>query len=117
MNFEIIMSYVNMGLMIACIYYTFKIVGCVVDYVAGVFKTAMKPEPNRKRTTGNLSLNNYLEVAIAANEFGFNNNNPITENELKRRFRKKIKKVHPDHGGNDNDFIRVKKAYDLLLSL
>lgn len=34
--------------------------------------------------------------------------------QIKAAFKKMSKKTHPDKGGNPDDFIEVKKAYDIL---
>ena len=49
--------------------------------------------------------------------FGFPENisNP-DEKELTRRYRKLAREKHPDKGGNPDEFLRIKKAYDILLS-
>lgn len=39
---------------------------------------------------------------------------PITQRELKMAFRYMSRQTHPDHGGNEADFIKVKEAYDVL---
>jgi hypothetical protein len=104
-----------MGLVIACIYYAFRIIDCVLNFIVAVFKTIMNPKSNRKRPNVTV-VYKYLDIAMAAGEFGFSYKYPITKNELKNRFRSKIKQVHPDHGGKPEDFIRVKNAYDLLIN-
>ncbi len=40
---------------------------------------------------------------------------PFTEKDLKVAFREAVKKVHPDVGGSDEAFIKVTKAYEILL--
>lgn len=42
---------------------------------------------------------------------------PFSEDELKAAFRKLCLKVHPDQGGSQEEFIKVKEAYDWLLNL
>ncbi|WP_052476252.1 DnaJ domain-containing protein [Cohnella kolymensis] len=37
-----------------------------------------------------------------------------TTDEIKKAFKKKAKELHPDVGGSDRDFIRIKLAYDIL---
>ena len=37
-----------------------------------------------------------------------------TIDKIKKSYRKKIKKFHPDHGGDPQEFTRIKKAYDVL---
>jgi len=59
------------------------------------------------------SVNNLTE---AIDEFGLSLYNPIIKSELRSKFREKVKKVHPDLGGSNEDFIRVKQAYDILSS-
>lgn len=41
---------------------------------------------------------------------------PIAEGALKSAFRRKSLETHPDQGGNNEDFIQVKEAYDLLVA-
>lgn len=114
MNFENIMIYVCMGLIIACLYYVFKIVGIVIFSMINTFHSLSRPEPNRKRQFKN--VNEIFILHKAANEFGFtiDKTKPIEKNDLKNRFRNKAKKAHPDCGGNMEEFIRIKKAYDIL---
>ena len=114
-----VMSYVSLlvPFVFAYIYYAFKIIDCVLNFVAGVFKTIMNPKSNRKRPNVNVAeIYKYLDIAMSTGEFGFSYKYPITKNELKNRFRSKIKQVHPDCGGKPEDFIRVKNAYDLLIN-
>jgi len=40
--------------------------------------------------------------------------NATTEN-IKKIFKEKCKKLHPDHGGNLEDFTNLKKAFDILM--
>ena len=40
----------------------------------------------------------------------------VTLKQLKSAFRKKAIETHPDKGGNTEDFIEVKKAYDAIVS-
>lgn len=41
---------------------------------------------------------------------------PINKNDLKKAYRKKALKVHPDkNGGDSSEFLKVKDAYDKLL--
>jgi len=113
---EVFISYLFMAIIIACIYYSFRIVNCVVNFGADIFQTLLKPEPNRKRRFKN--VNEIFILTKAANEFGFilyDKTNPIEITELKNRFRNKVKIAHPDHGGSTEEFIRIKKAYDALL--
>jgi len=100
----------------------------VVSFVALILKTLIlskEPESNRKHKKP--ESDKYLdsiseEVKVfkkAANEFGFNTNKHpiiISKNYLKSLYREKAKKVHPDHGGSKEEFIRVKQAYDILSS-
>ncbi len=117
MNWEIFVGYLTIGFTIAVIYIIFKSVALLVDLIGDIILSLKRPKPNRKRTSGNIAeVYKFLEIARAAGEFGFNSDKPISKKELKSRFRFKIKKVHPDLGGKNEDFIRVKKAYDLLLS-
>ena len=45
-----------------------------------------------------------------------NINQTDTPDTIKKAFRKNIKKLHPDHGGNDiTAFTKLKQAYDILI--
>jgi curved DNA-binding protein CbpA len=37
-----------------------------------------------------------------------------TTETIKKAYRKKIKTLHPDHGGDPDEFTKIKKAYDIL---
>jgi DnaJ domain len=39
----------------------------------------------------------------------------VTEADVRRAYRERVVDVHPDHGGNPADFIRVRAAYEILL--
>lgn len=39
----------------------------------------------------------------------------VTQRELKKRYRELAKKLHPDHGGNQDEFIAMKNEYDRLM--
>jgi len=108
---EIFMFYALMAVVISTIYVIFKSVDIFVTLVMNIIRLLKEPEPNRKIQSKNI---NSLTEAI--NEFGLTFYKPIMKSDLKRRFRFKVKQVHPDVGGNDEDFIRVKQAYDILLS-
>jgi len=108
---EIFMSYALMAVVISTIYVIFKSVDVFVTLVMGIIRLLKEPEPNRKIQSKNIN-----SLTEAVNEFGFTFYSPIKKSDLKRRFRSKVKQVHPDVGGNDKDFIRVKQAYDILLS-
>lgn len=41
---------------------------------------------------------------------------PTTPEKLKSAYRRESLKVHPDQGGSDRDFRRVKRAYDIISS-
>ena len=43
--------------------------------------------------------------------------NKMSKADLKKIFRNKVQKVHPDHGGSEKDFRNVKEAYDFAYSL
>lgn len=117
MTWEIFKVYAIIGSVIAAIYYTFRIVNDVVDIVIKMFHNLNhKPEPNRKRHFKN--INEMFQLSEAACLFGFpgyDKYKPISKSDLKNRFRKQVKQVHPDCGGNVEEFIRVKQAYDVLL--
>lgn len=42
---------------------------------------------------------------------------PFTKGELKHNFRQLVLVHHPDKGGTEENFIRIKDAYDILLSM
>jgi hypothetical protein len=42
---------------------------------------------------------------------------PCTVQEIKQAFRRKVKTVHPDHGGNSADFQVLHRAYKEALTL
>jgi len=69
MNFEIFMSYVCIGLVVACVYYSFKIVECLVRRVIEIFASLYKPKPNRRRHFKN--INEMFQLSKAACLFGF----------------------------------------------
>jgi len=107
-----------MVIIIVGLYGIFKTAEVAVLIIVNMFKSLIyKPKPNRKTRDVNLTeVYKFLEIARAAGEFGFNVNKPILKNDLKSRFRNRVKEVHPDHGGNVEDFIRVKRSYDLLIN-
>ena len=37
------------------------------------------------------------------------------EDEIKRAFRKKVLEVHPDKGGSNEEFIKIREAYECLI--
>ena len=39
---------------------------------------------------------------------------PVTEDQVRQAYKKMSLQTHPDKGGNPNDFIKVKEAYDQL---
>jgi hypothetical protein len=90
------MSYVCIELIIACIY---------------ILILKSKTKPNRRVK----NIDEMTILAKAANEFNLDLYSIMTTKDLKNRFRMKVKKVHPDCGGNTEEFIKVKKAYDILL--
>jgi len=119
MQWELFIRYVVLGISILCIYYAFKIVDEILSSIWRIITISIKPKPNRKRSSPNPNLTEeykFIELGRAAGEFGFNINDTISETDLKNRFRDKVKEVHPDHGGNVEDFIRVKRSYDLLVN-
>lgn len=117
MDWEVIGSYIIMGSIIIVIYLAFKIVNDVVDMTIKMFNNLNKPEPNRKKHFKN--VNEMFQLSDAACLFGFagyDKHKPILKNDLIKRYRIKAKQVHPDCGGSAEEFIRIKQAYDVLLS-
>ena len=53
-------------------------------------------------------------IALAVRVFGINL--PTSLNELKKAYREEAKKCHPDKGGSEEDFKRLRKVYDQLLN-
>ena len=51
----------------------------------------------------------YEVFGISAEEFA-----GMSRKELKRTFRRKAKKMHPDRGGRHEDFLKLSEAYELL---
>lgn len=113
---EIFQAYFTIGMVIVIIYLTFKIVNDGVDLtIKWVKKVICEPEPNRKRAFKDVE--EMFQLSEAADMFGFYDyEKPIMKHDLKNRFRKLAKQVHPDHGGNVEEFIQTKKAYDFLLA-
>jgi hypothetical protein len=108
---EILRLCILMAVIASTIYIIFKSVEVFVTLILSILRLLKEPEPNRKIKSKNV---NSLTEAI--NEFDLTFYNPILKSDLKSKYREKIKKVHPDHGGKNEDFIRVKEAYDILLS-
>lgn len=117
MNWDVFAGYAAIIAVITAICCIFKSVDVFISLVMDIVrKLKYKPEPNRKRKFKN--VDEIFMLTRAANEFGFvlyDKTKPMKRNELKNRFRNKAKKAHPDHGGNVEDFVRIKKAYDALL--
>jgi len=40
----------------------------------------------------------------------------MSKNEITKLYRKRVKEVHPDHGGKKEDFIKLKNAYDFIMA-
>jgi len=126
---EIFASYVSVIIVIVVLVTFFRSVDKAIDLFEKFLWSFRKPEPNRKRKNSKTEYNEYIENVAkefkmfkeAANVFGLNiNKYPdshliSSKDYLKSKYREKVKKVHPDHGGNKEAFIRVKKAYDILL--
>jgi hypothetical protein len=117
MNWDVFIGYVVIFAAITAICCIFKLIDIFISLVMDIVHALKyKPEPNRKRRFKN--VDEIFILTKAANEFGFtlyDKTNPIEIAELKNRFRNKAKKAHPDLGGNVEDFVRIKKAYDALL--
>jgi len=121
MNWEIIQAYFIMGSVIGIVYLTFKIADDGIDVLINFIQDLIhKPEPNRRRFKAigvdTFGFEEMFELSDACDMFGFYDyEEPIMKHDLKNRFKIRVKKAHPDHGGNVEDFIQVKKAYDFLL--
>lgn len=37
---------------------------------------------------------------------------PCTEDELLREYRQRVKKLHPDHGGQQQEFLRLQRSFE-----
>ena len=110
---EIVTSYVLIGMVIAAVYYTFRSVSVVIDVLT---KLIYKSEPSRKRR-----FNNFQELfalTMAGNALGVevrDRNISISKEDLRKKYIEAAKVTHPDCGGNAEEFIDVKQAYDILL--
>lgn len=115
MIWDIFVGYIIISVVITAIYCIFKSTDVLIFLAMDIVHLLKyKPEPNRKRRFKN--VDEIFILTKAANEFGFNLYDKIGRNDLKNRFRNKVKKAHPDLGGSNEEFIRIKKAYDMLLS-
>jgi len=69
---------------------------------------------NRKHSKHINSQQNNMTIKKACKILGINPKEfkKMTKEDLKKAYRKKAKEVHPDHGGNSEDFRNVKDAFD-----
>lgn len=129
---ETFTSYIVMLTVIVSIFAISKSVEILANLAVDLFSLLEEPEANKKQKheKPKTESNKYIESVAkeykifkeAANEFELNiNKHPnahliISKDYLKSKYREKAKKFHPDHGGSEEAFIRVKQAYDILLS-
>ena len=69
---------------------------------------------NNFNTGSSNNNSNGMDWKKAAKAFGTNVKNlkKMTKDEIKKLYRQKAKKVHPDKGGNEDDFKNLNNAYN-----
>ena len=55
-----------------------------------------------------------VNIEEAIKLLDFNLSEEATEYSLKKQYRKMVLKHHPDKGGNNDKFLKIKEAYDIV---
>lgn len=79
------------------------------------FFERMNEEANRERFHRQTQQKSYTSKLDSALKF-LGLSRGATKDDVKRAYRKLAKKHHPDMGGNEKDFIKLKEHYDYAIS-
>lgn len=71
------------------------------------------PRGGRTRGTGSNGETPDVGRAEAYRRLGLQSN--ASTDEVKRAYRRKVKEVHPDRGGDEEHFKRIREAYETLI--
>jgi len=75
-----------------------------------------KRTKEQRYASGQITKSKYDDISIKEAMETLDINKPITESKINKKFRKKVKKSHPDTGGSENEFKKVKKSKEVLLN-
>lgn len=69
----------------------------------------------QKYESGQITKSKYDDMSVDEATDTLNIRKPITEEKINTKFRKKVKTSHPDTGGSEEEFKKVKKSKEILL--
>lgn len=79
-------------------------------------KTQDKSTREQKYKSGHITKSKYDDISIEEAMNTLNIDKPLNEDKINKQFRKQVKKSHPDTGGSEDQFKKVKKSKEILLS-
>lgn len=79
-------------------------------------KNQSEATKEQKYKSGRITKSKYDDLSVEEAMNTLNMDKPLNEDKINKQFRKQVKKSHPDTGGSEDQFKKVKKSKEILLS-